>query len=56
MQKLVYFLLAFLLNTNVLAEFSHTFIGYQQGCAKVNDTSCSIPAPLISKQLIGGES
>jgi hypothetical protein len=56
MQKLVYFLLAFLLNTNVLAECPHTFICTQQGCAKVTETSCSIPEPLISNQLIGKES
>lgn len=55
MQKLIYFLLAFLLNTNVLAECPHTFICTQQGCAKVTETSCSIPEPLISNQLINKE-
>ena len=56
MQKIIYFLLAFLLSTNVLAECPHTFACTQQGCAKVTETSCSIPEPLISNQIINKES
>lgn len=55
MQKLIYFLLAFLINTNLLAECPHTFTCTQQGCAKVTETSCSIPEPLISNQIINKE-
>ena len=55
MQKIIYFLLVFLLSTNVLAECPHTFTCTQQGCAKVTETSCSIPEPLIPNQIINKE-
>ena len=52
MQRLIFSLLVFLFNTNVLAECPYTFTCTQQGCAKVTETSCSIPEPLISNQII----
>ena len=55
MNKLILFLLVFLLNTNVLAECPYTFICTQQGCAKVTDISCSLPVPLNSSQLLKNE-
>jgi hypothetical protein len=55
MQKLIYFLLAFFLNTNVIAECPHTFICTQQGCSKVTDLSCSLPVPLNSNKLTNTE-
>ena len=46
MKRLFLFLLVFLLHTSSFAQCAYTFSCTNQGCAKVTDTSCSIPLPL----------
>jgi hypothetical protein len=42
--------LAFLLHGVSFAECPHTFTCTQQGCFKVADNSCSLPAPVVYSQ------